>query len=346
MSRSSRIRRSHLARGATLLVAPLLLLLGPAFAPARASAPDPAGDAGVPAFGHVFLVIGENTELGQINKSNAPYLLGQLAPQSAWLTGYYALTHFSEANYIGMTSGQYTHCQQFDGSVASCHQDVDNLFSQLDRAGVSWQSWMESMPEACGLSSAGSPKTQNHYGPKHNPALFYDAIEGAGGVWSATDRSAECQAQDLPMGGTGPNDTSTFDAALASGDVARFNFVVPNECEDGHDNCQPSGNGISQFDSFLAREVPKIISSPAFGSDGLLLVTFDEGTSNQGDGNGHQFAGGGNVAFLAYGPQVRTGVDTATYDHYSLLRTLEDGFGIGDHLGGAATASAISTIWK
>jgi len=56
------------------------------------------------------------------------------------LTNYFALTHFSEANYVGMMSGQFTRCQQFDGSAASCHQDVPNLFSQLDELSVSWQS--------------------------------------------------------------------------------------------------------------------------------------------------------------------------------------------------------------
>jgi hypothetical protein len=346
MRSSSGTHRSRAARAAALLLAPLLVLLGSAFGTARADVPQQSGDSAVPSFGHVFLIIGENTELGQINTSNAPYLLNKLKPQSAWLTNYFALTHFSEANYIGMTSGQYTHCEQFDGSVASCHQNVDNLFSQLDAQGVSWQSWMESMPAPCALDSSGSPKTLNHYGAKHNPALFYDGVEGAGGVWSATDKSTECLTQDIPTGGVGPNDTSAFDSALASGNVAQFNLVVPNECEDGHDNCKPTGNGITQFDNFLRREVPKIVGSPAFGSDGLLLVTFDEGTSNRGDGNGHQFAGGGNVAFLAFGPQVHAGVDTAAYDHYSLLRTLEDGFGISDHLGGAADASPISTIWK
>ena len=35
---------------------------------------------GVPAFGHVFVIMGENTELGQVNKSNAPFLLGSLKP--------------------------------------------------------------------------------------------------------------------------------------------------------------------------------------------------------------------------------------------------------------------------
>jgi hypothetical protein len=318
-----------------------LLLLGLMVAPARAT--DPVE--GIPPFGHVFVIIGENTELVQINAVNSPYLLGTLKTQSAWLTNYFALTHFSEANYVGMTSGQFTPCQQFDGSAASCHQDVDNLFHQLDMARISWQSWMESMPAPCTLTSSGSAKAQNHYGAKHNPAIFFDNIEGAGGVWSATSPSAECLANDIPAGTTGPNDMSTFNAALAAGDVARFNFIVPNECEDAHDNCPPPGSAVGQFDTFLAHEVPKILASPAFGSDGVLFITFDEGTSNLGDGVGHQFAGGGNVAFLAVGPHVKVGTQGGEFDHYSFLRTLEDGFGL-PYLGGAADASPINTIWS
>lgn len=331
-----------------LLTLPLLLLVGPtAFgAVPRASEASVASSVeGVPPFGHMFVIIGENTELGQLNKSNAPYLLGELKPQSAWLTDYFALTHFSEANYIGMTSGQFTRCQQFDYSAESCHQDVDNLFQQLDMAGVPWQSWMESMPAPCTVTSAGSAKDQNHYAPKHNPAIFYDNIEGAGGVWSSTTPSAECLANDIPAGGTGPNDMSSFDAAVASGEVGRFNYVVPNECEDAHDNCKPPGNAITQFDDFLAREVPKIMASPAFGADGLLVITFDEGTSNRGDGHGHQFAGGGNIAFVALGPLVQPGEYGGTYDHYSFLRTMEDGFGITTYLGGAGAATPINNIW-
>src|SRR5207244_8763857 len=198
----------------------------------------------------VYVIIGENTELGQINKTNAPFVMGTLEPESGWLTHYYALTHFSEANYVGMTSGQFTSCQQFDGSAASCHQNVDNLFAQLDRAGVSWQSWMESMPSPCYLTSTGSPKDQNHYGAKHNPAIFFDSIEGTGGVWSSTDQSAECLANDIPAGTTGPNDMSAFNAALQNGTTARFNFVVPNECEAAHDNSKPQGTGVSQLTSF------------------------------------------------------------------------------------------------
>jgi hypothetical protein len=139
---------------------------------------------------------------------------------------------------------------------------------------------------------------------------------------------------------------STFNAALASGNVGAFNYIVPNECEDGHDNCKPQGNGIAQFDAFLAREVPLIEHSPAFGSDGVLIITFDEGTSNRGAGSSKQFNGGGNVVFAVLSPLARPTLDANPYDHYSLLRTLEDGFGIAEHPANAATADPINTIWR
>jgi hypothetical protein len=310
-------------------------------APAAATSLD-----GVPAFGHVFVIIGENTEITHINSSNAPYITGTLKPASAWLTSYFALTHFSEANYVGMTSGQYTSCEQNDGSPASCNQSVPNLFDQLDGAGVSWHVWAESMPAPCYLSSAGSDKTFNHYAPKHNPAIFFADIEGAGGIWSATTQSAECTTNDVPAGTTDPNDMSAFNSALASGSVPQFNYVVPNICEDGHDNCPPVGNRIRQFDDFVAREAPRIESSPAFGSDGVLIVTYDEGNSNQGPGAG-KFAGGGNVMFAVNSPLAVPGVyTTGSYNHYSLLRTLEEGYGISTPLGGAAQASSINQIWQ
>ena len=327
---------------AAIWVAALILLTLVTGTPAGAS----IKIEGVPSFEHVFVIMGENTELGQINTQNAPYLLNTVKQQSAWLTQYFAVTHFSEANYVGMMSGQFTGCQQFDGSAASCHQDVENLFHQLDGVSTSWQSWLESMPAPCYLTSTGSPKTLNHYGAKHNPAIFFDDIEGAGGVWSDTNKSAECLGNDIPAGGTGPNDMSAFEAALAGGAVARFNFVVPNECEDAHDNCSPQGNAITQFDDFLAREIPAIQAYAAsYDPNTVILITFDEGTSNRGLGHGHQFAGGGNVAFVVLGSLVQPGMYGGTYDHYSFLRTMEDGFGLTTYLGGAATATPINTIW-
>src|SRR5215470_6367994 len=106
---------------------------------------------GVPQFGNVFVIIGENTDYQQVTANNSPYLIGTVKPESAWLTNFWATTHYSESNYVAMTSGQFTACEQADGSIASCHQDVPNLFNQLDTAygAGAWTSWMESMPSPC-----------------------------------------------------------------------------------------------------------------------------------------------------------------------------------------------------
>jgi hypothetical protein len=46
------------------------------------------------------------------------------------------------------------------------------------------------------------------------------------------------------------------------------------------------------------------------------------------------------------GPLVRPGEYAATHYHYSLLRTLEDGFGFHHYVGHAADVSPISEIWQ
>jgi hypothetical protein len=306
---------------AAVLVVAVSLLYGPS---PVVSARSPAPGEGVPAFGNVFVIIGENAELGNVNKSNSPYLINTLMPVSAWHTNYFALTHNSLANYVGMTSGQFTTCEQNDDPPNACHQNVNNLFHQMDVAGLSWKSWMESMATPCDLTpEEGTIAGSNTYRVKHNPAVYYDNVEGAGGVWSATAKSSECLNNVVATGGTGPNDTSALDSALASGSgIARFNLIVPNQCEDAHDNCNPpSGNPLSQFDAFLAREVPKIQASPAFGSNGVLIVVFDEGA-------------GDNLK------------NTTVYDHYSFLRTMEDGFRLAGFVGNAAAVKPVTGIWK
>ena len=301
---------------------------------------------GVPSFGHVFLLIGENTSLSQDTARNTPYLVLNLKRRGAWLTNYFAVHGGSLADYIAMTSGHFTKCEVNDDlpyhlntGKLFCHEPINNLFHQLDSAHVSWLEWNESMPNACAFFDTGTDWARNVYSTHHNPAVYYDDVEGA--VYNeAFNRrpNSECLHRVIATGTSGPNDMSAFNTALAKGRVARFNMVIPNDCQQGHDPC--GGNRVHQFDAFLAQEVPKIEASPAFGSNGLILITYDE----WGDGTPHNH----HVAFLALGPQVKPGVYSTDgpYTHYSLLRTLEDGFGISQHLLNAARAEPISQIWK
>src|SRR5437763_2855845 len=258
-------------------------LVAAAMLPPGAASPSGAG----PRFGHVFVIVGENTSYSQVTAGHAPYLTRTLRPKGARLSNYHTFAKSSSlGQYIAMVSGQFNRCEANNALPAHCQQARPNLFSQLARSGRTWQDWQESMPAACYRRDAGLPSRHNEYGAHHNPALYFTSL------------TASCQANNLPMGGTGSKDTRRFDAALRNGNVGNLNLVVPNDCENGHDPC--GGDPVRHFDAFLAREIPHIEASPAFGRDGVIIVTWDEGADPPKDP--------GHVATLVLGPLVRPGV--------------------------------------
>ena len=103
-----------------------------------------------------------------------------------------------------------------------------------------------------------------------------------------------------------------------------FAFVVPDLCHDMHDCSVATG------DAWLARFVRPLLVLP----DTVVFVVFDEGV----DGN--------HVVALALGTDVRPhSVFAGRVDHYGLLRTIEDMWGL-QHLGAAAHARPITGIWR
>src|SRR4051794_5833131 len=314
---------------------PSLLVVVAALA---AAAPSPAAAAAVPRFGHVFLIVGENTSYEQITPAHAPFLTGTVRPQGAWLSGYHSFTKSSSlGEYVAMVSGQYTKCEANNDLPDHCHQRVPSLFSQLAATHRSWRDWEESMANACSPLDSGAAWSRNIYSAHHNPALYFTGIQG-GSFNEAIAPKRACRQDDLPMGSTTtPDDTSFFDAALASGAVGDFNLIAPNDCENGHAPCG-TRDPVRQFDDFLAREVPKIEASPAFGANGTILITWDEG--------GDPPHKPGHVLTVAVGPLVKAGVvDRRRYDHYSLERTLAAGFVLRP-LAHARKAHAIAEIWR
>lgn len=306
---------------------------------------------GVPQFGHVFLIVGENTTYSHLDATVAPYLETRIRPASAWLTNYYAATHWSQANYTALISGEFSRCDQQDYGIA-CHRNVDNLFHQIDVAGETWKTWLEGGSAKC---DTGSGSTCAPQGPcpltgfytTGNPAILYDDIEGENGVWSETNRSQECLQNDIYASApTDSNPMQRFDDALAAGSVPRFNLVLPNGCEDGEANCKPINNRLTQFDAFLAREVPKIMASPAFGSDGVIIVTYDEDQRAGGLAKKNGLGSGGHVVCAIISPLVQPGEYGTKAYHYSVLRTVEDGLGLAGHVGDANAVAPITGIWR
>jgi hypothetical protein len=292
----------------------------------------------VPRFGHVFVIIGENTDYQHLTATNAPYLMTAIRPSSAWFTNYYAATHWSQANYVALTSGQFTPCEQKDLGYA-CRDEVDNLFHQLDGAGRSWKVWLEAGTAKCDTGSGGSctsndPCPLTGFYTTGNPPIDFTDIP-----------YDECLANDVPAG-TADDGMATFNANLLTGNVGDFNLVIPNGCDDGEASCKPLNSRYTQFDAFLAREIPLIESSPAFGDDDVIVVTYDEDQRMGGIAAKNGLGSGGHVVCALISPLARPGEYADTTYSYSVLRTIQDGFELQPFLGAAAQVAALPVVWK
>jgi hypothetical protein len=76
--------------------------------------------------------------------------------------------------------------------------------------------------------------------------------------------------------------------------------------------------------------VPLIGESPAFGADGVIIIVYDEDERAGGLAKKNGFGQGGHVVCAILSPLARSGQSDQKYYHYSLLRTLEDGFSLSD----------------
>lgn len=248
---------------------------------------------------HIAVIVMENEEYGDIiSDRDTPYING-LAQRYALATQMYAVTHPSLPNYLALTGGS-TH--GIDSDCTDCTVPGRGLVGQLQAAHVRWKAYMEDLPHPC-FTGAGA----GDYAKKHDPFIYYTGV--------LADRRL-C-AQIVPL--------TELNADERSGSLPALVWITPNLCHDMHD-CAPAVG-----DRFLAKLVPPLLR--AMGARGLLLLTWDEGSSDNGC---CRLASGGHVAAVVAGAQARAHARLRTpVDHYSVLQTIEDLFGVRRQ-GGAA----------
>lgn len=243
----------------------------------------------VPTFSHVYLVVMENHEYGSIVGNSHAPYLNSLIAHYGLATNYHAITHPSEPNYLAL----------FSGSIQGVHDDrihrisALNVADQLDAHGHTWAVFAENVPLGCYKlnSASGGPDGPGTYARRHEPAIIFNDI---------AHNPARCAAI---------TNFSHFDPGAAD-----FELIVPNICHDMHDCSVATG------DTFLHHFIPGIVNSPAFANS-VLFVTWDEGTSS--------IDGGGHVATIVVGPQVKHGYRSGVaHTHYSLLRTIQSVWGL------------------
>jgi hypothetical protein len=238
---------------------------------------------------HIAVLVMENEEYRDIIGSRQTPFIDALARRYALARSMYAITHPSLPNYLALTGGSTF---GIDSDCTDCRvPSAISLPDQLRAARVPWKAYMEDLPHPCfSGSSAGG------YASKHDPFMYYDRV--------ARD-PAQC-AHVVPL-----TELARDERART---VPRFAWITPNLCHDMHD-CAPL-----QGDAFLSRLVPPLLA--ALGPRGLLILTWDEGTTDEGC---CRLAAGGHIATILAGPLAALGARSATpVDQYSILQTIED----------------------
>jgi hypothetical protein len=186
-------------------------------------------------------------------------------------------------------------------------------------------------PALNGQDHTQGATAKDQYASRHNPFVYFHAI---------IDNASLCDSHVVNL--------DALPADLSAPNLANYSFITPNLCNDGHDATCADGTtgGLKRVDQFLRQWVPRILSSTAFRRDGgLLQIIFDEADNSDstaccgeiaGPGSprpGIGGPGGGDTGAVLLSPYIRRGTVTQTpYNHYTLLRSDEDLFGLS-HLG-------------
>jgi acid phosphatase len=105
-------------------------------------------------------------------------------------------------------------------------------------------------------------------------------------------------------------------------------LVVPNQQNDMHDGT------ITQGDTWLSQNLEKY-AQWALTNNSLLVVTWDED-------NG---ASANHIATIFVGEMIKSGKSSQRINHYTLLRTISDLYGL-PYIGNSAGETSIIDIWK
>jgi hypothetical protein len=274
----------------------------------------------LPHFTHVFVIMLENRGYEQIiGNAHAPFL-NHLATTTGLATEYTGVAHPSQPNYLAAISG----------STFGVHDDNDvtlqarNLVDQLEEHGKTWKAYMQSISQCA--SPLESFCGSDRYARKHNPFVSFADIQ------SNPSRMKQIV------------DASALATDLSSGQVANFVWISPDQCHDMHGLALPSSDPCSglnpdpltaQGDAFTQTTVDAITRSSAWSSaagPSVIFVTWDEseGTSEDNSGCCGVDSGGGHIVLLAISnasSDLRT--STVAYNHYSLLATIQQSWGLG-----------------
>lgn len=319
----------------------------------------------VPRLDHIFVIMLENhSRSSVIDDPNAPFIT-DIAHRYGMADRYFGVTHPSMPNYLATISGENfgIHDDEDENVV---NLDRPNLVDQLEAHGRTWGAYMETLP--ADKTARFGPTLPDGavvqlYAKKHNPFVLFDDVV------SNPDRMA--RVKDYSTLGADLNSARPPDFVWISPNQCNdmhggVNVAVPGHpetpCPFGQAKDDVNDAALKhKADEFVRDAVETITSSRAWRGNSAIFVVTDENdfTGNEETGGwesadgccdspyvpkgdrrvsadwpGGTYGGGliPAVVVTTHGP--RGLVSHTPYNHYSLLRTIEDSWGLG-HLGHA-----------
>lgn len=269
-----------------------------------------------------------------------PYLATTLRPQGSLLSNYSLLDPAASANSFAAIAGQKptaaTKADCVDYEACLYPVETFSLADQLGPAQLKWRAYMEAMadpagaPANCVHPEPDTPEVAvpGGYTARLNPFVYFHSLLDLG----------DCAANDVPL--------TELDKDLRKTETTpNYVYVSPTPCNAGVVGQCPEGapQGAAAADAFLSTTVPKILKSPAYKKDGLLIVSFNQVSPPDPAlpapaPNPEPLKTGALLISRFASPG---GTDAAAYSPYSMLRSVEEIFQL-DLLEGAAPKSVKS----
>jgi len=277
-------------------------------------------------FDRVLIIVLENTDYERAMQD--PNLTA-LAAQGASFTNFHALFHPSYPNYLAMIAGTDFGLHRRGSFLGDRQENFPNdpahktITDRLIGAGLDFKQYAEELPAgSCPWNVSGQhlADRRGNYTRRHVPFLSFREVQEK---WC--DRVVPVDSAKA----------DNFFAQDAKKGLVAYSFYTPNMNHNGHDTtAQVAGAWVKKF---LDETFPEKLRKGT-----LVVVTFDESGGNEDNRIYTVFLGD----MVKPANQQDPSVLGKRYTHYSVLRTIEDNFGLEPLTMNDRDAKPIDGIWK
>ncbi|ADO71286.1 Phosphoesterase [Stigmatella aurantiaca DW4/3-1] len=290
------------------------------------------------AFDHVLVIMLENQYRGYVMKN--PYFR-KLAQQGIVLRNAFGVMHPSQTNYIVSIAGELCNVTSDDAPDPLPQRTIVDLIEESPY-GLEWKAYMQSyIPQNTPWSATLKPQDEYPYVIKHNPFSSFANIQQSRARWERIQ------------------DESAFWADLLNGTFPNYAWFTPNMWNDGHyvdgTKFEPEARAPALVDQ-AAKWLESFFGALRFpGPDShlpprtLVVVTFDEADFKRDytreHGNEIDYDGPNQIYTVLLGDMIQPGEQAEGYNHYSLLRTIEENFQLGSLGKNDASSNWFQFLW-